>query len=160
VIVISASEDPVTVSRALDFAASGFIPKSAPSEHLAEAMRAVLDGDLAAADNWPGYLPGEEMAERRRIVVADDLWFPEHAQPPDRAEDIALGARLSALTPQQLKVFTMLAEGRPQRSATPQQVRRGQLRALITTPPQPRDTACRTSGHRGRLWRGDEDHRS
>ena len=106
VIVISASEDPVTVSRALDFGASGFIPKSAPSEHLAEAMRAVLDGDL---------------------------WFPEHAEPPDRAEDIALGARLAALTPQQLKVFTMLAEGRLNKQiAYEMQVTEATVKAHVT----------------------------
>jgi DNA-binding NarL/FixJ family response regulator len=85
VIVISASEDPVTVGRALDYGASGFVPKSAPSRHLAEAIRTVLDGDL---------------------------WFPEHLEPAGRGEDISLGARLATLTPQQLKVFAMLAEGR------------------------------------------------
>ena len=46
VIVVSASEDPLTVSRALDYGASGFIPKSAPSERFAEAIGAVLAGDL------------------------------------------------------------------------------------------------------------------
>ena len=75
VIVVSASEDPVTVSRALDYGASGYIPKSAPSERFAEAIGTVLAGDL---------------------------WFPEHIVPADRAEDIALGVRLAALTPQQL----------------------------------------------------------
>jgi DNA-binding NarL/FixJ family response regulator len=63
VVVISASEDPVTVSRALDYGASGFVPKSAPSEHLAEATRAVLARALPR---------GEEMAERRHILIADD----------------------------------------------------------------------------------------
>jgi len=85
VIVISASEDAVTISRALDYGAAGFIPKSAPGERLAEAILAVLAGDL---------------------------WFPEHGEPGDRAEDIDLAARLAALTPQQLRVFMMLAEGR------------------------------------------------
>ena len=81
VVVISASEDPVTVGRALDYGASGFVPKSTPSEHLAEAIGTVLDGHL---------------------------WFPEHFDPDGRAER----ARLGTLTPQQLKVFAMLAEGR------------------------------------------------
>ena len=85
VIVISASEDALTVSRALDYGAAGFIPKSAPGERLAEAIGAVLAGDL---------------------------WFPEHGEPSDRAEDIDLAARLAALTPQQLRVFMMVAEGR------------------------------------------------
>ena len=85
VVVISASEDALTVSRALDYGAAGFIPKSAPSERLAEAIGAVLAGDL---------------------------WFPEHHEPADRAEDIDLAARLATLTPQQLRVFMMVAAGR------------------------------------------------
>ena len=85
VIVISASEDALTISRALDYGAAGFIPKSAPGECLAEAILAVLAGDL---------------------------WFPGHGEPGDRAADIDLAARLAALTPQQLRVFMMLAEGR------------------------------------------------
>jgi DNA-binding NarL/FixJ family response regulator len=85
VVVISASEDAVTVSRALDYGAAGFIPKSAPGECLAEAIGAVLAGDL---------------------------WFPEHHEPTDRAEDVDLAARLATLTPQQLRVFMMVAAGR------------------------------------------------
>ena len=85
VIVISASEDAETIGRAFDYGASGFIPKSAPGERLAEAIGAVLAGDL---------------------------WFPEHGEPGERAEDADLATRLAALTPQQLRVFMMVAEGR------------------------------------------------
>jgi DNA-binding NarL/FixJ family response regulator len=85
VIIISASEDALTISRALDYGAAGFIPKSAPGDRLAGAILAVLAGDL---------------------------WFPDHGEPGDRAADIDLAARLAALTPQQLRVFMMLAEGR------------------------------------------------
>src|SRR3954454_19904795 len=46
VIVVSASEDPATVARANDYGAAGFIPKSAPGEQIAEAIRTVLNGDL------------------------------------------------------------------------------------------------------------------
>jgi len=106
VVVISASEDPVTVSRALDYGASGFVPKSAPSEHLAEAIRTVFDGDL---------------------------WFPEHAEPVGRAEDVALGARVATLTPQQLKVFAMLAEGRLNKQiAHEMQVTEATVKAHVT----------------------------
>ncbi len=106
VIVVSASEDPATVSRALDYGASGFIPKSAPSERFAEAIRAVLAGDL---------------------------WFPEHVAPADRAADIALGVRLAALTPQQLKVLAMVAEGRLNKQiAHEMQVTEATVKAHVT----------------------------
>ena len=46
VIVVSASEDPVTIQRAIDYGASGFVPKSAPNTQIVEAIHAVLDGEL------------------------------------------------------------------------------------------------------------------
>src|SRR4051794_9660632 len=82
VVIVSASEDAATVSRALDCGSSGFIPKSAPSERFAEAVQAVLAGDL---------------------------WFPADLEP---GGDDDIGARLASLTPQQLKVLLMLTEGR------------------------------------------------
>lgn len=85
VIVVSASEDPATVSRANDYGASGFIPKSAPCEQIAEAIRAVLGGDL---------------------------WFPAQPGLVSRNEDAELADRLATFTPQQLRVFTMIAEGK------------------------------------------------
>jgi DNA-binding NarL/FixJ family response regulator len=106
VVVISASEDAVTVSRAHDYGASGFIPKSAPSDRLAEAVRAVLAGDL---------------------------WFPEHGEPSGRAEDLQLAVRLATLTPQQLKVFMMIAEGRLNKQiAYEMQVTEATVKAHVT----------------------------
>ena len=96
----------MTVSRTLDYGASGFVPKSAPSEHLAKAIGTVFDGDL---------------------------WFPEHAEPVGRAEDVALGARLATLTSQQLKVFAMLAEGRLNKQiAHEMQVTEATVKAHVT----------------------------
>jgi len=85
VIVVSASEDPSTVSRAISYGAAGFIPKSAASEQIAEAIRSVLRGDL---------------------------WFPAQDALTSRREDAELGDRLAALTPQQLRVFMMIAAGK------------------------------------------------
>jgi DNA-binding NarL/FixJ family response regulator len=86
IVVVSASEDPCVVQRTLDFGASGFIPKSASIETIGESLRAVLDGGICAP-----HLP-----ERRSAAEEQDR---EHAR------------RLSTLTPQQLKVLVMLAEG-------------------------------------------------
>ncbi len=86
IVVVSASEDPCVVQRTLDFGASGFIPKSASIETIGDSLRAVLDGGICAPP----------LPERR-----------SKAEEQDREQ----ARRLSTLTPQQLKVLVMLAEG-------------------------------------------------
>jgi DNA-binding NarL/FixJ family response regulator len=86
VIVVSASEDASVVRRVLDFGASGFIPKSARIETIGESLRAVLSGGV--------------FAPRLPVRVAS-------AEEQDRE----MARRLSSLTPQQLKVLFLLAEG-------------------------------------------------
>jgi DNA-binding NarL/FixJ family response regulator len=48
IIVVSALEAPSVVQRALDFGASGFIPKSAHIETIGESLRTVLGGGVSA----------------------------------------------------------------------------------------------------------------
>ncbi|SQH76316.1 DNA-binding response regulator, LuxR family protein [Shewanella benthica] len=86
VIVISAHEDNMTISRAVHYGSSGFIPKSSSMETLAAALTSVLYGDI---------------------------WLPDHAEIQEIKEDAsALVARkLTDLTPQQYKVLQMFAEG-------------------------------------------------
>jgi len=86
IIVVSASEAASVVRRALDFGASGFIPKSASIETIGESLRTVLDGGISAP----------RLPERRT-----------NAEEQERE----LARRLSTLTPQQLNVLIMLAEG-------------------------------------------------
>jgi DNA-binding NarL/FixJ family response regulator len=86
IIVVSASEAASVVRRALDFGASGFIPKSASIETIGESLRTVLDGGISAP----------RLPERR--TTAEE-------------QERELARRLSTLTPQQLKVLVMLAEG-------------------------------------------------
>ncbi len=86
VIIVSASEDASVVQRAMDFGASGFIPKSARIETIGESLRTVLGGGVSAP----------RVPERCAS-----------AQEQDRE----LARRLSKLTPQQLKVLIMLADG-------------------------------------------------
>ncbi|AZG73003.1 response regulator transcription factor [Shewanella livingstonensis] len=86
VVVISAHEDINTISRAIHYGSSGFIPKSASMEALTDALNAVLDGDI--------WLPkGTQI-----VKVPDD--------PTDK-----MANRLSDLTPQQYRVLQMFAEG-------------------------------------------------
>jgi len=85
VAIVSASEDAANVRRAMSFGAAGFIPKSADSVRIAEAVAAILAGET-----W----------------IDPDL--PQTGQ--DDAVD-AIARRLASLTPQQVRVLMMLSEG-------------------------------------------------
>lgn len=87
VVVVSGSEEAHVMKRALDYGASGFIPKSSPLETISEAIVAVLEGE-----EW---LP-QDIAEAMGDVSEEDQKF---------------AAALAALTPQQFRVLTMLTEG-------------------------------------------------
>ncbi len=86
VAVISASEEPAIIRRAISLGASGFIPKSASAEQMQQAVRAVLDGELAVPEDVSLEVDGD-----------------------DEAGDTA--RLLSTLTPQQMRVLMMLREG-------------------------------------------------
>ena len=84
--MISASTDPRLMRQAMDYGAAGFIPKSTPVADIRGAVKALLAG---------GH------------------WLPEMDDLPETArEDALLANRLSNLTPQQLRVLTMVSEGK------------------------------------------------
>jgi DNA-binding NarL/FixJ family response regulator len=88
VVIVSATEDRQTIRRCIEFGASGFVPKSEPVDNIRAAVQAVLAGTL-----W---------------TPADiDLTLGGPSEHGD------LLARISALTPQQLRVLMMLSEGLP-----------------------------------------------
>ena len=86
VIVISGIEDPATIKTCIDFGASGYIPKTASIETMNGAIRAVLAGEQ---------------------------WTPPDVQLNVAAdkETSDLIRRLASLTPQQMRVLSMLSEG-------------------------------------------------
>lgn len=85
VVVVSANETPSVIRRCLDFGASGFIPKSLAVPRIREAVAAILGGEI---------------------------WVPQGIDPGHAdKEDTDLVARLSSLTPQQVRVLMMLGEG-------------------------------------------------
>src|SRR6185295_19351507 len=86
VVIVSASDDAVTIMQCLNCGASGFIPKSQPVERIREAIRKIIDGEV--------WLPPD--------VDVSTL-------PP--AESAELVSRLSTFTPQQVRVMMMLGEG-------------------------------------------------
>ena len=86
VVVVSASEDASTIRRALEFGASGYVPKSLPAEKIRAAIRQVLDGGIWSPPDIPLDAPAD----------------------PETAD---LARRLATLTPQQVRVLMMLGEG-------------------------------------------------
>jgi DNA-binding NarL/FixJ family response regulator len=86
IVIVSALEDSRVIHEAVTLGAAGFIPKSARKQELAEAIETVMLGNLT---------------------------LPKSYQPPERdaSRTSDIGTRLSSLTPQQLRVLTMLRQG-------------------------------------------------
>ncbi len=87
VVVVSGSEEPRVMRRAIEYGASGFIPKSSSLDGIADAITAVLEGEV--------WLP-------------EDIGDPADDEPDADSE---FAAKLSSLTPQQFRVLMMLTEG-------------------------------------------------
>ena len=85
VVIVSASEDVNTIRRAIEFGASGYVPKSQTVDQIRAAVAQVLAGAV-----W----------------IPPDL---DIGQTDKTATGVA--ARLSTLTPQQVRVLMMLGEG-------------------------------------------------
>ncbi|WP_416308700.1 response regulator [Neptunicella sp. SCSIO 80796] len=88
VIMVSAEEDPDIIRRAIDFGASGYIPKSAPLELIADAVQQVLDGE-----QW--------LPEELRLQIENS----------SNEQDKCFARKLEQLTPHQFKVLKLLADG-------------------------------------------------
>jgi DNA-binding NarL/FixJ family response regulator len=85
-VVVSGNDDPAVIRRCMEFGASGFIPKTLGAEALRTAIAAVLRGEV-----W----------------TPPDVDLTRGAD----AESAAIIARLSSLTPQQVRVLMMLSGG-------------------------------------------------
>ena len=86
VIVVSGVEDAVTIRTCIEFGASGYIPKTSSTETMHNAIAQVLAG-------------GQWTPPHIRLDIAADK------------ETADLVRRLTSLTPQQMRVLTMLSEG-------------------------------------------------
>jgi DNA-binding NarL/FixJ family response regulator len=86
VVIVSGHEDPRVMREAIRLGAAGFVPKSIERPVLAEALRAVLNGEVYMPAGAPAAPAGEA-----------------------RGEGIAV--RLAELTPQQLRVLQMIRQG-------------------------------------------------
>jgi len=87
VVMISGTEDIQVIRKAIDYGASGFIPKSTSLQLIAEAIQAVLNGDV--------WLPADVQGRIDRVDP----------------ETCDFSEKLATLTPQQFRVLGMLMEG-------------------------------------------------
>jgi DNA-binding NarL/FixJ family response regulator len=90
VLMVSAQDDPAIVRRALAYGAAGYVPKSLDLDGIRTALDAVLSGEV--------WLPSA-------LRIAVDAH-------PARHEDRDIAGRLARLTPQQIRVLQLLAQGR------------------------------------------------
>lgn len=86
IIVVSASEEPEVIERALACGAAGFIPKSAAKERMCEAVDIVMNGEI--------FRPEEILGGAKRVI---DPWLEE---------------TLGSLTHRQRMVLQLLAKGK------------------------------------------------
>jgi two-component system, NarL family, nitrate/nitrite response regulator NarL len=95
VIVLSSSEDPKDVRKAMASGALGYVPKSASQHVLLSAIRLVLNGDL--------YVPP--------LVLGQAADVPQHASE---------GGNPGALTARQIEVLALISEGKPNKTIATQ----------------------------------------
>jgi len=69
VVIVSATEEPTVIRRAMDFGASGFIPKSLGVRELIGAIRAVLAGGVSFPEPAPAPAPRDAALSLRQIEV-------------------------------------------------------------------------------------------
>lgn len=96
IVVLSASEQPATVTRALDAGAMGFIPKTSSNQLLLDALRMVLSGGV--------YLPFEIL--RQHQVTPGPALRGASAATTLSPRDIGLTAR-------QASVLALMVQGKP-----------------------------------------------
>ena len=88
-VMLSSQEDQATVLRSIELGAMGFIPKSAPSEQMFEALRTVLARGI--------YVPP---------ISLSGVVLPAPARPCTSPAELGL-------TPRQTQVLRLILEGKP-----------------------------------------------
>jgi len=86
IVIVSANDDPAVIRRCMDLGTSGFIPKTLDVEGMRVAIKRVLEGEV-----WTP--PDIDLGAETDADTADIL------------------ARLTSLTPQQVRVLMMLSDG-------------------------------------------------
>ena len=87
-VMVSAEENPTIIRKALDFGASGYIPKSSDLNDIANAISVILDGELWLPDGVKEKVDGIQNEEGQ-----------------------AFAKKLDQLTPHQFRVLKLVADG-------------------------------------------------
>jgi DNA-binding NarL/FixJ family response regulator len=138
VVIVSASENPADVLRALDHGAVGFVPKRASNEMLFEALHMVMSGGMFVPPMAQSEAPNPPaMSDTTRSAQLDTLDTPAGSPPapllPSRPGSIGLPHRPAGspqddaralrevfntlgLTPRQLEVLHLLLQGQPNKA--------------------------------------------
>jgi len=85
VVIVSAYEDHDTISKAMEFGAAGFVPKSTPVEDIYNAIIQILSGGV--------WLP------------------PSFDQTSKKVDEVGIAERVANLTQQQYKILMLFAQG-------------------------------------------------
>ena len=85
VVIVSASDNPSMIRRCANLGAAGFISKSLPVDKIRLAVKTILDGGVWFSDEMQRNGGGDELGD--------------------------LATRLATLTPQQVRVLSMLGQG-------------------------------------------------
>ena len=94
IIMLSADHEPLTVTRALNLGASGFLPKSSLSQVLVSAIRLVISGGI--------YIPPEALQKSAFKAIPTPKSAPETA---------ATSFETLGFTARQIEVFHLLLQG-------------------------------------------------
>ncbi|WP_286270572.1 response regulator [Thalassotalea hakodatensis] len=84
VVVVSAHEDQDTISKAMEYGAAGFVPKSTPVDTIFVAIQKVFMGDI---------------------------WLPPTFTPSSKTQHIDIAESVASLTQQQYRILMMFAQG-------------------------------------------------
>jgi DNA-binding NarL/FixJ family response regulator len=88
VVIVSADERPEIIKKAIDFGSSGYIPKSTPLPIISQAVEQILEGQI--------WVPEDMLNEVKQL---------------NNSQYITFASRLEKLTPHQLKVLQLMADG-------------------------------------------------
>lgn len=98
VVVLSATEQPAMVTRAIDAGAMGFIPKTSSNQLLLNALRLVLSGGV--------YLPVEVLRQQQEAPETARVTTENNAGPAGTPRD-------KGLTTRQSEVLALMVQGKP-----------------------------------------------
>ena len=111
VVVVSASERPSDVIRAVDLGAMGFVPKRASNETLFEALHLVMSGGIYIPTMTMGVQRPERKVRGDTAAAALPAALPGSAGNGNSATEKPLDAL--GLTPRQIDVLALLLKGYP-----------------------------------------------